>query len=110
MNFGFFRRRGPAAVARERLQVLLAHERNFRGTSPDLVAVLRDEILAVIAKHVTMEPNNVQIKMDRGDSVTILKIDVEISTSSCAAVVPPEARKSTRVGSKASARLCKSSR
>jgi cell division topological specificity factor len=109
MNFGFFRRRGPAAIARERLQVLLAHERNFRGTS-DLVAVLRDEILAVIAKHVTMEPNNVQIKMDRGDSVTILKIDVEISTSSCAAVVPPEARKSTRVGSKASARLCKPSR
>jgi cell division topological specificity factor len=109
MNFGFFRRRGPAAVARERLQVLLAHERNFRGMS-DLVAVLRDEILAVIAKHVTMEPNNVQIKMDRGDSVTILKIDVEISTSSCAAVVPPEARKSTHVGSKASARLCKSSR
>jgi cell division topological specificity factor len=109
MNFGFFRRRGPAAVARERLQVLLAHERNFRGMS-DLVAVLRDEILAVIAKHVTMEPNNVQIKMDRGDSVTILKVDVEISTSSCAAVVPPEARKSTHVGSKASARLCKSSR
>ena len=95
MNFGFFRRRGPASVARERLQVLLAHERNFCGKL-DLIAVLRDEILAVIAKHVTMEPDNVQIKMDRGDSVTMLKIDVEISTSSCAAVVQPETRRSRR--------------
>ena len=31
MNFGFLRRRSPASVARERLQVLLAHERSFRG-------------------------------------------------------------------------------
>jgi cell division topological specificity factor len=109
MNFSFFRRRGPASVARERLQVLLAHERNFRG-KPDLIAVLRDEILAVIAKHVTMEPDSVQIKMDRGDSVTMLKIDVEISTSSCTAVVPREPRRSTRAGSGASVRPCKSSR
>ncbi len=109
MNFGFFRRRGTASVARERLQVLLAHERNFRGPS-DLIAVLRDEILAVIAKHVTMEPDNVQIKMDRGDSVTMLKIDVEISTSSSTAVVLRETRRSTRAGSGASARPCKSSR
>jgi cell division topological specificity factor len=86
MNFGFLRRRSPASVARERLQVLLAHERSFRG-KPDLIAVLRDEILAVIAKHVRMEPDSVQVKMDRGDSVTLLEIDVEISTPSSATLV-----------------------
>jgi cell division topological specificity factor len=86
MNFGFLRRRSPASVARERLQVLLAHERSFRG-KPDLIAVLRDEILAVIAKHVRMEPDSVQVKMDRGDSVTLLEIDVEISTPSSMTVV-----------------------
>src|SRR6266498_3517116 len=31
MNFGFLRRRSPASVARERLQVLPTHDRNFRG-------------------------------------------------------------------------------
>ncbi len=86
MNFGFLRRRSPASVARERLQVLLAHERSFRGKA-DLIAVLRDEILAVIAKHVRMEPDSVQVKMDRGDSVTLLEIDVEISTPSSATLV-----------------------
>ena len=86
MNFDFLRRRSPASVARERLQVLLAHERSFRGKA-DLIAVLRDEILAVIAKHVRMEPDSVQVKMDRGDSVTLLEIDVEISTPSSATLV-----------------------
>ena len=49
-----FRRRNSAPVARERLQVLLAHERAFVGQS-DLLAILQEEIIAVIAKHVSIE-------------------------------------------------------
>jgi cell division topological specificity factor len=78
--FGLFRRQGSAPVARERLQILLAHERGVRGQS-DLLAILREEILAVIEKHVSIERDNVQIKMDRGDAVSLLEIDIEIPNS-----------------------------
>jgi cell division topological specificity factor len=78
--FGLFRRRSSAPVARERLQILLAHERGARGQS-DLLAILREEILAVIEKHVPIERDNVQIKMDRGDAVSLLEIDIEIPNS-----------------------------
>jgi cell division topological specificity factor len=78
--FGLFRRRSSAPVARERLQILLAHERGARGQS-DLLAILREEILAVIEKHVPIERENVQIKMDRGDAVSLLEIDIEIPNS-----------------------------
>jgi cell division topological specificity factor len=78
--FGLFRRRGSAPVARERLQILLAHERGMRGQS-DLLAILREEILAVIERHVPIERDNVQIKMDRGAAVSLLEIDVEIPNS-----------------------------
>lgn len=63
-------------MARERLQVLLAHERASSGS--DLVSVLREEILAVIAKHVQVDNDKVQVKMDRDENVSILEIDVEI--------------------------------
>ena len=43
--FEFFTRSRSAPVARERLQVLLAHERAALGSDQDLVAVLREEIL-----------------------------------------------------------------
>ncbi|MGA7610532.1 MAG: cell division topological specificity factor MinE [Xanthobacteraceae bacterium] len=71
------RRRGSAPVARERLQILLAYERSSRGYS-DLLAVLREEIVAVIARHVTVDRDNVMVRMDRGDTVSTLEIDIEI--------------------------------
>jgi cell division topological specificity factor len=75
--FKFFRRGGSAPVARERLQILLAHERKA-SNQPDLLNVLREEILAVVAKHVSLEPDRVQIRMDRGDPVSVLEVDIEI--------------------------------
>jgi cell division topological specificity factor len=84
--FGFFRSRGSAPVARERLQILLAYERGVRGHS-DLLAILREEILAVIGRHVTVERDRVTIKMDRGDTMSMLEIDVEIPNSVSALAV-----------------------
>ena len=63
--------------ARERLQILLAHERSSRGQS-DLLANLRDEILAVVTKHINVDPDQVRVTMDRGDTVSTLEIDVEV--------------------------------
>ena len=78
----FFNRRNSAPVERERLQLLLAHERAVVGGRSDLVAILREEILAVIAKHVTIERDKVQVKMDRGSSVSTLEVDIEIRAPS----------------------------
>jgi cell division topological specificity factor len=84
-----FRRRDSAPVARERLQVLLAHERAFIGKS-DLLAVLQEEIIAVIAKHVSIERERVQIKLDRGDPISTLEIDVEVPSAAAAAALRDE--------------------
>lgn len=78
--FDFFKRGGSAPVARERLQLLLAHERMARS-QPDLLGILREEILAVIAKHITLDPDRVQIKMDRGGKVSTLEVDIEIPSA-----------------------------
>ncbi len=74
--FNLFRR-GSAPLARERLQILLAHERATRN-QPDLLSNLRDEILAVISRHVSFKDDKVQIRMDRGKSVSTLEVNIEI--------------------------------
>jgi cell division topological specificity factor len=61
----FFRRRS-APVARERLQILLAHER-LACSQPDLLGILHKEILVVIGRRISFESDKVQIKMDRGN-------------------------------------------
>ncbi|HZD88628.1 MAG TPA: cell division topological specificity factor MinE [Pseudolabrys sp.] len=75
--FKFLKRGGSAPVARERLKILLAHERRSMGQS-DLINILRDEILAVVAKHISLDPEKVQIKMERGEPVSTLQVDLEI--------------------------------
>ena len=78
MNFRrFFARPQSAPAARERLKVLLAHERASVGDS-DLISKLRDEILRVISKHMEIDPDKVSVKMERGPQVTMLAVDVEI--------------------------------
>ena len=74
----FSGRSGSAPVARERLQILLAHERSTLRGVPDLLGILREEILAVVARHVTLDPEKVVVKMDRGKSVSTLGVDIEL--------------------------------
>ena len=75
--FKAFRRRNSAQVARERLEILLSHERVARSQS-DLLAILREEILAAVAKHVIVEYDYVQVRVDRGKTVSALEINVKV--------------------------------
>lgn len=77
MRFSLRRSSSAAAVARERLQVLLAHERPLLAR-PDLLVALREDIMAAIAKHVKIETGRVRVKLDHRDSISLLEIDIEI--------------------------------
>jgi cell division topological specificity factor len=72
--------RASAPVARERLQILLAHERGLRG-QPDLLELLRSEILAVVSRHVAFDAEKLHIRMERGNDVSTLEIDIEVPNS-----------------------------
>ena len=75
--FSLLAGRRSAPLARERLQILLTHERGATGHS-GLIAMLREDILGVIAKHVEVAPDKVEVRVEHGDEVAILEIDVEI--------------------------------
>jgi cell division topological specificity factor len=70
-------RAASAPVARERLQILLAHERGLCG-QPDLLELLRSEILAAVSRRVTLDPEKIVVKMDRGNHVSTLEVDIEV--------------------------------
>lgn len=72
-----FSRRTSAPVARERLQILLAHERRSICNS-NLIAILHREVLAAVSKHIEVDPDKVEINMRQRDTVSLLEIDIEI--------------------------------
>jgi cell division topological specificity factor len=77
----FFTRAATAPVARERLQLLLAHERAAFGRS-ELLEMLRTEILQVIAKHVAVDNDKVKVIVGNLDGVATLEVDIEIRAPS----------------------------
>lgn len=78
--FNFLGRRGTAPVARERLQILLAHERKSACDS-DLIAILHKEVLNAVSKHIAIDPDRVDVSMHRRDMVSVLEIDIAIEPS-----------------------------
>lgn len=83
----FFRPRRSASVARERLQILLSHERsNGGGQRPDLLVILREEILAVVGRHVEIDSEKVRVVTNRGPQMSTLEIDIEIPNMSRAKI------------------------
>src|SRR5438876_11384302 len=72
-------RRTPrsAAVAKERLRIIVAQERSARG-APDYLPLLRRELLQVIHKYVNVDPDAVQINLERTGAHEVLELSVAL--------------------------------
>ncbi|HPF73498.1 MAG: cell division topological specificity factor MinE [Rhodanobacteraceae bacterium] len=77
--FDFLRQRQPnsASVAKERLRIIVAQERSARG-GPDYLPMLRREILEVIRKYVHVDPDAVQINVDKDGGHDVLELTVSL--------------------------------
>ncbi|WP_137177783.1 cell division topological specificity factor MinE [Roseomonas sp. AR75] len=77
----FFRSRKPeqatADQAKERLQIVLAHERIGR-TREDFLPKLQQEIVMVVAKYVAIDPGKVNVSLDRGGDMSTLAIEIDL--------------------------------
>ena len=78
--FRLFTNRGTSAPQARR-QSLLPQARAVVGRS-DLVAILREEILQVIAKHGAGDRDKVRVKMDKTDTLSTLEGELEIRAPS----------------------------
>jgi cell division topological specificity factor len=74
----FFRRSpATASVAKERLRIIVAQERSTRD-GPDYLPLLRREILEVIRKYVNVDPEAIQINLEREDGQEVLELSVAL--------------------------------
>lgn len=74
--FSYLRKRNTTAkVAKERLQIIISHERSKQNT-PDYLPKLQEEILAVIAKYVPIRDDQVSVNLERLDDSAVLELNV----------------------------------
>lgn len=71
----FRRPQESAKFAKERLQIIISHERAARD-QPDYLAALQRDLLDVIAKYVAINKDDVRVELDRQDGCSILELNV----------------------------------
>lgn len=85
--FDVFRRQpksDAADTAKERLSILLAHERGGR-VGPDVLPLIQREIIEVIQRHMKVGRESVDIRIERGDDLSTLEINIELPGPSAVA-------------------------
>jgi cell division topological specificity factor len=74
----FFRRTpATATLAKERLRIIVAQERTNRG-GPDYLPLLRGELLEVIRKYIKVDPEAVQINLEKEEGQEVLELSVAL--------------------------------
>lgn len=66
-----------AAVAKERLRIIVAQERSTRG-APDYLPLLRNELLEVIKKYVNVDLDAININVERDSGHEVLELSVAL--------------------------------
>ncbi len=71
-------RQSTAAIAKERLQILVAHERSERSErgKPDYLPMLQKELLEVIRKYVNVDQDAITVSMEQDDNREILELNI----------------------------------
>lgn len=78
--FDYFRstRHSSAAVAKERLQIIVAHERDHRRRSPEYLPALKKELLNVVRKYVPINQDQVKVHLDREGDYEVLELNITL--------------------------------
>lgn len=77
--FGNFRssRRNTAAVAKERLRIIVAHERMQRD-GPDYLPLLKKEIMEVVCRYVRVDPDQIKVQLEREGNREVLELNITL--------------------------------
>jgi cell division topological specificity factor len=79
LSFLLGEKKKTATVAKERLQIILAHERSGRGGSrPDYLPQLQQELIAVISKYVSIQAGDIKVHLEKQENLDVLEVKIEL--------------------------------
>jgi cell division topological specificity factor len=79
LSFLLGEKKQTASVAKERLQLILAHERSGRNAAePDYLQDLQRDLIAVISKYIKIDIKDIKVNLDRHDNLEVLEVKIEL--------------------------------
>lgn len=79
-NMNFFTRKRSASSAKERLQLVLVHDRT--DLTPGQLESLKDDLIKAISKYIEIDPEAVRIDLEKDGREQRLVADIPLKSSS----------------------------
>ncbi|MBP6707829.1 MAG: cell division topological specificity factor MinE [Candidatus Accumulibacter sp.] len=70
-----------AVIAKERLQLIIAHERRGGTSAPDFLPALQEELMAVISKYVSVNPEDIKVSLEKQGNFEVLEVNIVMPES-----------------------------
>lgn len=77
LSYFFGTKQKTASVAKERLSLIIAHERGA-NPAPDFLPELQRELIAVISKYVNVGPDDIKVQLEKQDNCEILEVNITL--------------------------------
>jgi len=79
LNFLLGEKKKTASIAKDRLQIILAHERTGRNAAePDYLPDLQRDLLKVISKYINIDLNDIKVQLEREENLEVLEVKIEL--------------------------------
>ncbi len=78
LSFLLGEKKKSASVAKERLQLIIAHERVGGRPPAEYLPALQKELVAVISKYVKISDDDIRVNFERQDTFEVLEVKIEI--------------------------------
>ena len=78
LSFLLGQKKKTASIAKERLQIILAHERTGRGAAADWLPALQRELVDVVSKYVRVNRQDIRVSLERQDNLEVLEVKIEM--------------------------------
>ncbi len=73
------KKKKTASLAKDRLQIIVAHQRHGQSGSADYLPQLKEDIMKVISKYVDIDPSQIKVQLDTNDDdCPILELNVTL--------------------------------
>lgn len=70
-------KKGSAQIAKERLQLVVAHQRTA-DSNPDYLPKMKQELIEVIKKYVNVENEDIQVLLENSPDCSVLELNVTL--------------------------------
>lgn len=76
-----FKNKNSATTAKERLQIVVSHQRSEQNQQPDFLPQLHKELVEVVSKYTDIDKEQIQVELQNEGDFSVLELNITLPST-----------------------------